>query len=368
MCDSFWHRKRVLVTGCTGFKGSWLSLWLSRLGAAVSGYSLGAPTKPSLFELAGITSHVDLTTGDVRDLQALSGCVKRQRPDIVLHLAAQSLVRRSYADPVGTYATNVLGTVHLLEAVRPCDSVGVVINVTSDKCYENRDLPWGYRETDPMGGSDPYSSSKGCAELVAAAYRRSFFEGSHSVRLGSVRAGNVIGGGDWADDRIVPDCIRALMEGRPPDVRHPRSVRPWQHVLEPLAGYLLYAQRLWERAPGIPEALNFGPSEGDTQPVSELVRVIVERWGFDSWTAVADEPDPLPEAGLLRLDSTLANVKLGWHPRMTFREAVNATVDWYREYQSGGAVEAFTLGQIGAYEKAGRDRSVAAVQSEGPSR
>lgn len=349
MDHSFWFRKRVLVTGYTGFKGSWLCLWLSRMGAVVSGYSLPAPTKPSLFELARVADHVDGTNGDVRDLDALSDCINRQKPDILFHLAAQSLVRRSYADPVSTYATNVLGTVHVLEAARRCDGLGVILNVTSDKCYENREIPWSYRETDALGGYDPYSSSKGCAELVSAAYRRSFFSEPHGIRLGSARAGNVIGGGDWAEDRIVPDCVRALLDGRPVPVRNPGSVRPWQHVLEPLAGYLLYAQRLWERTSELPPALNFGPSDGDIRPVSDLVRAVVERWGSPgSWTGAAGEP--LHEAGLLNLDSTLARLKLGWRSRLTFEQAVTTTVDWYRQHQCGSALPQFTLAQIAAYE------------------
>jgi CDP-glucose 4,6-dehydratase len=359
MNHSFWQGKRVLVTGHTGFKGSWLCLWLSRMGARVSGFSLSPPTEPNLFKLARVDRHVDSTTGDVRDLEALTRCVQRQAPEVIFHLAAQSLVRRSYVDPVGTFATNVLGTVHILEAVRQCASVSVVLNVTSDKCYENCEVPRGYRETDAMGGADPYSGSKGCAELVAAAYRRSFFSEPEGIRLGSARAGNVIGGGDWAEGRIVPDCIRALLLGDTVAVRNPMSVRPWQHVLEPLAGYLLYAQRLWERSDGVPQALNFGPLEEDVRTVSELVRAVLENWDRpDAWTTACGEK--LHEASVLLLDSTLARKELEWRPRMSFTQAVAATVKWYRHYKAGDDLEECTLSQIADYECASMDSPDAA--------
>lgn len=347
MDQSFWNGKRVLVTGHTGFKGGWMSLWLARLGANVTGFALPPPTEPSLYEAAKIGRRVDTTLGDLRNAEAVNDAVARCRPDIVFHMAAQSLVRRSYRDPVETYATNVMGTVHVLEAVRRFGGTRVVVNITSDKCYENREMLWGYRETDPMGGFDPYSSSKGCAELVSAAYRRSYFESSHT-RLISVRAGNVIGGGDWAEDRLIPDCMRALSSGETIIVRRPHSVRPWQHVLEPLAGYLSYAQALYE-GKDLPPALNFGPWEADIQPVGEVVNTIVELWGNGARWQVQSDGGP-HEAGLLTLDSTLARHTLGWRPNLRLGDALAFTVEWYRRFQAGEPMDAVTVQQIERYE------------------
>lgn len=324
-----------------------MSSWLARLGAHVTGFALPPPTEPSLYEASKIGSCVDSIIGDLRNLEAVTEAVACCRPDIVFHMAAQPLVRRSYRDPVETYATNVMGTVHVLEAVRRFEETRVIVNITSDKCYENREMLWGYRETDPMGGFDPYSSSKGCAELVAAAYRRSYFE-SGPTRLVSVRAGNVIGGGDWAEDRLIPDCMRALSSRETIIVRRPHSVRPWQHVLEPLAGYLSYAQGLYE-GKDLPPALNFGPSEADMQRVGKVVNTIVELWGDGAhWEAQSDGGPH--EAGLLTLDSTLARHTLGWRPNLRLGDALAFTVEWYRRFEAGEPMDVVTAEQIMRYE------------------
>lgn len=331
--------RTVMVTGHTGFKGSWLCLWLTRLGARVVGYSLPAHTEPSHFGLL----HLDMESviGDVRDHGALAAAVRRATPDIVFHLAAQPIVRLSYREPSATFATNVQGTINLYEACRASSSVRAVVCVTSDKAYENRELSVGYRETDQLGGSDPYSCSKGCAELVTACYRRSFFSaqlpGGQRLLLASARAGNVIGGGDWSADRIIPDTVRAAAKGEPVAVRNPRSIRPWQHVLEPLSGYLLLGQKLLEGEEEHAGAWNFGPEdEGNVE-----VAAILERFQA-AWPAVrtAFAPDPAgpPETRVLKLDSTKARAGLGWRPAWGWREAVDRTAWWYREYQESGGV------------------------------
>ncbi|MBI2311646.1 MAG: CDP-glucose 4,6-dehydratase [Betaproteobacteria bacterium] len=346
----FWNRRRVFVTGHTGFKGAWLCHWLLRLGATVTGFSLPAETDPSLFSLTGLAQGMDSGTGDIREYQTLLAAMRRANPDIVIHLAAQSLVRRSYAQPVETYATNVMGTVHVLEAARQTGSVRAVVSITSDKCYENREWVWAYRENEPMGGHDPYSSSKGCAELVTAAYRRSFFQAPRqSAAVASGRAGNVIGGGDWAEDRLLPDCMRALLAGRPVPIRNPNAIRPWQHVLEPLAGYLALAERLWEHGMEFAEGWNFGPADEDSRPVGWIADRIVEMWGEGArWQQ--QEGDHPHEAHTLRVDSTKARIKLGWRPRLALADALRWTVDWYRRYHAGDDMRDFTLGQIGRYE------------------
>jgi len=290
----FWKSKKVLITGHTGFKGSWLALWLQNLGANVTGYSLQPPTNPNLFEIAHVADKMNSIIGDVRDLKHLISCFAENRPEIIIHMAAQSLVRTSYDDPVETYSTNVMGTVNVLEAVRHTDSVKVIIIVTSDKCYENKEWLWGYRENEPMGGHDPYSNSKGCAELVTSAYRNSYFHVKSSVAVASTRAGNVIGGGDWAQDRLIPDIVNAFMEKRPVMIRNPNAIRPWQHVLEPLHGYLMLAERLWDKGHTFAEGWNFGPNEQDAKPVSYVVERLAQLWGKDaSWNNDAfSHPSP----------------------------------------------------------------------------
>jgi CDP-glucose 4,6-dehydratase len=344
---SFWSGRRVLVTGHTGFKGSWLAAWLESLGAVVTGFALAPATRPALWEDLARTTHVQSRLGDVRDLDAVRGAFDAAQPEVVFHLAAQSLVRPSYADPVGTYAVNVMGTVHVLEAARAAQALRAVVIVTSDKCYENREWVWGYREHEPMGGRDPYSNSKGCAELVTAAYRASFF-GAGGAAIASARAGNVIGGGDWAADRIVPDIVRAAAAGVPVRIRNPDAIRPWQHVLEPLSGYLALAQRLVEAPAGCTEGWNFGPDEADAVPVSTIARRATALWGGDSsW---ARDPGSHPhEAHYLKLDSSAARMRLGWRPRLRLETALEWTVEWYRRRVDGADGAALTRAQIAKY-------------------
>jgi CDP-glucose 4,6-dehydratase len=344
--SAFWHGRRVLLTGHTGFKGSWLTLWLTSLGAEVTGFSRDVPTDPSLHELARLGDLVAATEADVRDYDAVADAVRRARPEIVVHMAAQSLVRRSFADPRETYATNVMGTVNVLEAVRAVGDVRVVVNVTSDKCYENREWEWGYREDEPMGGYDPYSSSKGCAELVTAAYRRSFF-GPGETHLASVRAGNVIGGGDWGEDRLLPDLMRATLAGETARIRDLTAVRPWQHVLNPLSGYLVLAQALWDR-PELAGGWNFGPSDEDARPVGWIVEQLGERWpGGVRWAA--DEDSNPHEAHHLKLDSSRARARLGWWPAWNLDTALDAIVAWYGAYADSRDVREVTLAQIAEF-------------------
>lgn len=358
LSPSFWKGRRVLVTGHTGFKGGWLSLWLQRLGADVAGYALDPPTEPSLFEAASIADGMLSVTADVRDLDRFRACLAEFQAEVVIHMAAQSLVRRSYADPVGTYATNVMGTVHLFQAARASDSVRVVLNVTSDKCYENREWPWGYREIDPMGGYDPYSSSKACAELVTAAFRNSFLGSRTSSRaagpmaVASARAGNVIGGGDWAEDRLVPDIMRAFMSGQTPVIRNPSAIRPWQHVLEPLLGYLLLVQRLHdEDGLSFAEAWNFGPHDEDTRPVAHVADRLSELWGSSARWDLDSAGSKPHEAHCLKLDCSKAAARLAWRPRLALDEALAWTVEWYRRYHLGDDVRELMTQQIADYER-----------------
>ena len=342
----FWKSRRVFLTGHTGFKGSWLSLWLHKLGAIVTGYALDPPTKPSLFELCRVGELVQSVAGDVRHMDALNKAMVKAEPEIVIHMAAQPLVRDSYRMPVETYATNVMGTVHLLEAVRHCSSVRAVVNITTDKCYENREWVWGYRENEPMGGYDPYSSSKGCSELVTAAYRASFFNGSTSVA--SARAGNVIGGGDWAIDRLIPDCVRSLLKGEKILIRNPSAIRPWQYVLEPLAGYLILAQKLYENGALFAEAWNFGPDGADSRPVEWLVKRFCELWG-DSADYEVDAASHPHEAQYLKLDCSKAYAKLGWQPCYNLEQSLESIVSWMRDYRDGKFMRDKCLRQIDAY-------------------
>lgn len=338
--------RRVFVTGHTGFKGGWLALWLKQLGAEVTGYALPAPTDPSFFEQVRLGEFITHIEGDVRDAAALEAAMAAARPELVFHLAAQPLVRHSYAEPVETYATNVMGTVHLLDACRRLDSVRAIVCVTSDKCYENREWVWPYRENDPMGGHDPYSSSKGAAELVVAAYRRSFF--ADGPLVASVRAGNVIGGGDWAEDRLVPDLIRAMLAGQRPVIRSPGSVRPWQHVLDALSGYLLVAERLLDGEDKVASAWNFGSSDDDTRPVAWIVEEMLRAWGAEGW----DQPDgPQPhEAVLLKLDCAKARSELGWRPRMRLVEVLARIVEWHKAVAEGADARELSLQQLRDYE------------------
>jgi CDP-glucose 4,6-dehydratase len=354
MNPDFWRGKRVFLTGHTGFKGAWLSLWLHSLGAEVYGYALAPATSPALFSVAiqGVNHDMISKIGDVVDAENLKAAINSAKPEIVFHLAAQSLVRPSYDDPVGTYATNVMGTVHLLESVRQTSGVKAVVVITSDKCYENREWVWGYRENDPMGGYDPYSNSKGCAELVSAAYRSSFFSSGryseHGVALATARAGNVIGGGDWAKDRLIPDLIRAFADGRVVEIRNPKAIRPWQHVLEPLHGYLMLAEALYQRGPEFAEGWNFGPDEGDARPVEWIADRMTSHWEGTQWMlAAGDHPH---EAGFLRLDTSKARSSLGWRPKLRLDEALSMTVDWYRAVHGGADARAWCLAQIADYQ------------------
>jgi CDP-glucose 4,6-dehydratase len=371
----FWCDRRVLLTGHTGFKGAWLALWLQSLGASVTGFALDVPTEPSLYQLARVGDNMHSIVGDVCDHDAVAAAITAAAPDVVIHMAAQSLVRRSFSEPCETYATNVMGTVNVLDAVRLHGAqVRAVVNVTSDKCYENREWEWGYREHEPMGGHDPYSSSKGCAELVTDAFRRSFFSSkahaeepstslepgtppapgtppSAGTRLASARAGNVIGGGDWGEDRLLPDIMRAALAGEQVRVRNPNSIRPWQHVLNPLSGYLVLAQALWD-SPRHACGWNFGPPEQDARPVGWIVDRVSELWPAQLHSVIDHGPHP-HEARYLKLDSSRARARLGWRPLLGLDDALQATVDWYTQLRAGADMRAVTVGQIEAFQYAG---------------
>jgi CDP-glucose 4,6-dehydratase len=348
---AFWQGRSVLLTGHTGFKGAWLSLWLQSLGARLTGFSNGVPTEPSLYELARVGEGMESIQGDIRDHAAITAAVARTAPEIVIHMAAQSLVRRSFAEPRETYDTNVMGTVNALDAVRTAGAdVRVVVNVTSDKCYENREWEWGYREDEPMGGHDPYSSSKGAAELLTAAFRRSFFSDPAGTRLASARAGNVIGGGDWGEDRLVPDIMRAALAGEAVRVRNPNSIRPWQHVVNPLSGYLVLAQAVWA-APEHAGGWNFGPPEHDARPVGAILERLRELWPGELRSEIDEGPHP-HEARYLKLDSSRARTRLGWQPLLGLEEALAATVEWYRELHAGADMRTVTAEQIASFQYA----------------
>jgi CDP-glucose 4,6-dehydratase len=354
MTPSFWSGKKVFVTGHTGFKGSWMSLWLQQLGAQVTGYALQPPTNPSLFEVAQVAQGMTSIIGDIRDGTALTNAMQLVAPDIIIHMAAQPLVRRSYADPVETYSTNVMGTVHLLEAVRQNPSVRAVVNVTTDKCYENKEWVWGYRENEPMGGFDPYSSSKGCAELVTAAYRNSFFNAAkhsqHHVALATARAGNVIGGGDWAEDRLIPDILRDIQNGRPVNIRNPHATRPWQHVLEPLSGYLMLGEKLYTQGPAFAEAFNFGPAEEDAKPVQWIVERLTQQWD-DGANWKLDQAEHPHEARYLKLDCSKAKMRLDWRPRWALGQALENIIVWHKAHQRGDDMRELSLRQITAFQE-----------------
>lgn len=353
MTPDFWRGKRVFLTGHTGFKGSWMSLWLESLGVELTGYALQPPTGPSLFKMARVGEGMESILADIRDLPALQQAMQAAQPEIVVHMAAQPLVRHSYQNPVETYGINVMGTVHLLEAVRHTPSVKAVLNVTTDKCYENREWAWGYRENEPMGGYDPYSNSKGCSELVSAAYRSSFFNADaypqHGVAIATVRAGNVIGGGDWAKDRLLPDIVAAFEAAKPAHIRHPHAIRPWQHVLEPLRGYLALAERLYQHGPYYAEAWNFGPNEQDAKPVAWIVEKMADLWGQGAaWRTDAGEHPH--EATYLKLDISKARSRLNWHPALGLKQALELIVDWAQARKAGVDMRRHTLAQIRSYQ------------------
>jgi CDP-glucose 4,6-dehydratase len=355
-----WQGKRVFLTGHTGFKGGWLALWLAKLGAEVRGYALDPVTDPNLFTVAHVGSVIDDVRGDIRQTATLESAMQSYKPDVVFHMAAQPLVRLSYEDPVGTYETNVIGTARVLDSVRRTPSVRAVVCVTSDKCYENKEWAWGYRESDPLGGYDPYSSSKACEEIVTAAYRQSYFPviklgqpGGHSTAVASARAGNVIGGGDWSTDRLIPDLLRGFLAGEPVRIRRPQAIRPWQHVLEPLHGYIRLAEQLLaanrEEAARFATAYNFGPSDEDARPVAWIAEKICSLWG-DGAKWIVDEDPGVHEAGYLKLDASRARADLGWTPHLRLESTIQWIVQWTRAWQAGSDMHAFTLKQIEAYE------------------
>ncbi len=348
----FWHAKKVFLTGHTGFKGAWLCLWLNRLGAEVTGYALEPPTDPSLFAQARVGELVTSINADVRDLKRLTDEMVKASPEIVIHMAAQPLVRDSYKFPVETYATNVMGTVNLLEAVRACPSVRAVVNVTTDKVYENREWLWGYRENEPLGGYDPYSNSKACSEMVTAAYRSSYFNPAeyvrHGVAIATARAGNVIGGGDWASDRLIPDFIRAILAGESVRIRNPHAIRPWQHVLEPLSGYLLLARKLYEEGAAYAVGWNFGPSDDDVWPVERIVRRMCSQWGEGAHYEIDSGEHP-HEAHYLKLDCSRARADLEWYTRWPLERALDSIIDWTRKCRDENDLREVCLKQIQEY-------------------
>jgi CDP-glucose 4,6-dehydratase len=349
----FWRNKKVFLTGHTGFKGSWLSLWLSSMGAKVTGYALTPNTTPNLFDVLAIDSLVEKShIADIRDLKSLQKAMSDAKPDIVIHMAAQPLVRYSYANPVETYATNVMGTVHVLESTRSIDSIQVIVVVTSDKCYENKEWVWGYRENEPMGGYDPYSNSKGCAELITSAYHQSYFYSPNSIsKIASARAGNVIGGGDWSDNRLIPDAIKAFEANKPLMIRNPLATRPWQHVFEPLSGYLVLAQALCDQGSAFASGWNFGPRDEDNRSVQEVIDLLILGWG-DAARWEKENAEQPHEANLLKLDCSKARTQLGWIPRWNLETAVQKIVEWQKAYQANRSMREVSLAQINDYMSA----------------
>lgn len=355
MKSAFWNKKKVLITGHTGFKGSWLSLWLKLYGANITGYSLDPPSDPNLFTSAEVNDATTSIHGDIRNADKLISVYRKVKPEIVFHLAAQPIVKLSYSDPLETYSTNVMGTANLLEAARQTSSVRSIICVTSDKCYENNNEVWGYREIDPMGGHDPYSSSKGCSELVAASYRSSFFNpedyGEHNVGLATVRAGNVIGGGDWARDRLVTDIVTAFLNNKEVKIRSPYAVRPWQHVLEPLRGYITLAEKLFESGAEYSQAWNFGPDSKDAKPVKYIAETMADLWGDNaSWEQDANKNHP-HEAYYLKVDSSKAQNKLKWYPTFDLDTSLEWVVNWYKVFAAADSMRNYTENQILEYNR-----------------
>lgn len=348
---AFWQGKRVFLTGHTGFKGGWAALWLQHMGAVVKGFSLAPHTSPSLFEQADVANGMESEFGDIRDLGAITKSMVEFNPDILIHMAAQPLVRLSYREPVETYATNVMGTVHVFEVARKCRSLKAIVNITTDKCYENREWEWGYRENEPMGGHDPYSNSKGCAELVTSAYRKSFFSAPGTPALASVRAGNVIGGGDWAEDRLIPDILKAFENKQPVVIRNPHATRPWQHVLEPLHGYFILAEHLYnDDKKQFSEGWNFGPIEDDAKPVQWIVERLVKNWGNGaSWQL--DGGEHPHEANYLKLDISKVKKHLGWYPRWSLNTALDKIIEWHKAWLQGESMKQVCLQQIQEYSQ-----------------
>jgi CDP-glucose 4,6-dehydratase len=349
----FWAGKRVLLTGHTGFKGGWLSLWLQQMGAEVTGFALDTTSEPSLFAVTDVAIGMHSIIGDVRDGEHLKRVMREARPEIVIHMAAQALVRYSYANPVETYAVNVMGLVNLFEAVRAAEGVRAVVNVTSDKCYQNKEWAWGYRENEAFGGYDPYSNSKACAELVTEGYRNSYFNPEHyrehGIALASGRAGNVIGGGDWAIDRLIPDMLRAIASEKPVRIRSPHSIRPWQHVLEPLSGYLTLAEHLYRDGAAYAEGFNFGPHDTDARPVEWIIERLCQSWGAGASWVLDGQPQP-HEATYLKLDCSKARSRLGWHPRWHLGQTIEKIVEWHKAMEAGADMRSMTLAQITTYQ------------------
>jgi CDP-glucose 4,6-dehydratase len=346
----FWKDKKVFLTGHTGFKGSWLSLWLQDMGAIVKGYALEPYTTPNLFTEARVADNMQSEIGDIRDLSQIKKSMLAFNPDVLIHMAAQPLVRQSYKDPIETYSTNVMGTVNVLEAARHCKNLKAIVSVTTDKCYENKEWAWGYREDEAMGGHDPYSSSKGCAELVTSAFRRSFFSTEDTASMASARAGNVIGGGDWADDRLIPDILRAFQANKPVIIRNPLSTRPWQHVLEPLSGYLVIAQALYLGGDDYAEAWNFGPRDEDCRSVQWVLDLMVKKWGNGASWALDENNNP-HEAGFLKLDISKAKARLKWKPKWVLEDTIDKIITWQKAFINGQDIKEKCLEEIHDYAK-----------------
>lgn len=355
MNAAFWYGKKVLITGHTGFKGSWLALWLQQLGAQVSGIALEPPTTPSLFKLARVSEGMQSFITDIKNLDSVQRILQETQPDVVFHMAAQSLVKRSYRDPIETYATNVMGSLHVLEGVRQVRSIRALVMVATDKCYENKEWEWGYREGDVLGGHDPYSSSKACMELLTASYRNAYFSSAqhllHKTAIASARAGNVIGGGDWAEDRLIPDILKAFQAGQIACIRNPQAIRPWQHVLEPLAGYLQLAEKLYTHGSGYGEAWNFGPNADNVKSVSWVVTKLAALWGEEA-TWQLDETEHAHEANCLKLDCAKAQARLQWQPKWSLDYTLKKIVEWHKHAQNGFDIKPLTLAHIAEYQQA----------------